>query len=265
VRWLSYRPAPTAIVRALHLQSPARRLYYRLFRAERNVVTAQCAGLSALFHASDPQEFRTIELAVLSERAMLEAVLSTLHPGDVFWDIGSNRGLFAIFAAQRVGPHGRVYAFEPESDTFDKLTANLQLNESSNVQPLRIALSDHRGSGSLIRASREGLSQGSRLGEDGVDTERVELVDGDGLSLSVPEAVKIDVEGHEYAVVRGMRRTLSQPRCRAVFCEIHPDRLPPGIDQDALCALIRELGFQEITVQQRGSELQATALKRGSA
>src|SRR2546425_426948 len=96
VRQLSYQPALAALVRALHLQAPARRAYYWLFRQEGGAAQLRCSGLAARFHAPNPQEFRTIELAMTSERSTLESLLSALNPGDVFWDIGSNRGLFAV-------------------------------------------------------------------------------------------------------------------------------------------------------------------------
>ena len=120
VRRLSYNPVLAAVVRGLGVQRAARQSYYWLFREERDVIQLECGGISAWFHAADAQEFRTVELALLSEHNTLESLLSTLRPGDVFWDIGSNRGLFAVFAAKRVGGDGMVFAFEPESSCQDR-------------------------------------------------------------------------------------------------------------------------------------------------
>jgi hypothetical protein len=44
---------------------------------------------------------------------MVWSVLSNVDGGDTFLDVGSNLGLFTIFAAKFVGPEGAVFAFEP--------------------------------------------------------------------------------------------------------------------------------------------------------
>ena len=49
-----------------------------------------------------------------------------LRPGDTVFDVGANIGLFALFAAERCGSHGKVYAFEPLPETFDALRYNVE-------------------------------------------------------------------------------------------------------------------------------------------
>src|SRR5437879_3937805 len=74
-----------------------------------------------------------------TERKFVNAFL---RPGDVFVDVGANIGLFTLVAALRVGSTGRVFAFEPTSETFERLVANVRLNKFTNVSPHRVALSD---------------------------------------------------------------------------------------------------------------------------
>jgi FkbM family methyltransferase len=251
-----------AVVRRLGVQRAARRSYYWLFGGEGDVIQLRCGGISARFHAADAQEFRTVELALLSERSTIESLLSTLRPGDVFWDVGSNRGLFAIFAAKRVGSDGMVFAFEPESTCHAKLVANVHLNRLENVRALQCALSDRQGEGALTRAQDTQLSQGSRLVDvRSDDTDTVEVTTADSLNLPPPHVVKIDVEGHEYQALRGSQQVLSHPACRAIFCEVHVDRQPAGVSADAVRALIRSFGFAEVERHERGTELQIVGLK----
>ena len=68
----------------------------------------------------------------------------------------------------------------------------------------------------------------------------------------MPRLVKIDVEGAEYGVIRGLSGTLSHPSCRMVCCEIHPPLLPSGVTQDAVLALLRDLGFDKMEVREFG-------------
>src|SRR5262249_50498938 len=73
-----------------------------------------------------------------------------LRSGDVFVDVGANIGLFTLIAADRVGPTGKVIAFEPTSTTFDRLLRNVRLNRFSNVQCVKSALSDRSGELDLV-------------------------------------------------------------------------------------------------------------------
>ena len=56
-----------------------------------------------------------------------------LRPGDVVWDIGANVGFFALLAARRVAPGGRVHAFEPLPDNLRWLRRHLELNPELEV------------------------------------------------------------------------------------------------------------------------------------
>src|SRR5215510_12901685 len=74
-----------------------------------------------------------------TERAFLN---HCLRPGDVFVDVGANIGLFTLIAASRVGPAGRVVAFEPTGVTYTRLIYNARLNGFSKASCVNAALSD---------------------------------------------------------------------------------------------------------------------------
>ena len=68
-----------------------------------------------------------------------------LRAGDVFIDIGSNIGLFALSASNIVGGVGKVYAFEPGPETFLVLTENIALNKFTNILPFQCGISNEEG------------------------------------------------------------------------------------------------------------------------
>jgi len=85
-------------------------------------------ALRLFFQLGTPHELRCVEGTWFSEKAMLAKVLSSLRPGDVFLDVGSNLGLFTIFAGKQVGPDGAVLAFEPEANAHERLLENIRVN-----------------------------------------------------------------------------------------------------------------------------------------
>jgi FkbM family methyltransferase len=152
-----------------------------------------------------------------NEFAFLAGVL---EEGMTFLDIGANEGFFTIFAAARVGDGGRVLAFEPSSREFERLSANISLNEFNWITPIRKAVADRTGKATLKIAEREHEGQNT-LGDfvwkvQACADEEVELVTLDETiaeqSLESVDVVKIDVEGAELRVLQGARRMLEEFR-----------------------------------------------------
>lgn len=126
------------------------------------------------------------------------------------------------------------------------------MNGLANVRMFRKALGDREETANLYVGKVVGnisLIPHAIVGgnEDSCDRERVEVVRGDAFveqeRLPVPRAVKIDVEGYEYSVLRGLRNTLSQRGCEVVCCEIHPRFLPTGVTVGDVRELLRSYGF----------------------
>lgn len=161
------------------------------------------------------------------ETAVQEAMVRHLGPGGVFYDIGANLGFFSLLGAHLVGlDRGRVYAFEAAPDNARAIRANAELNGIPNVTVIDKAVSSCSGMGRLQVVDDQSWSKLEEYGEHPL-TERVidvELVAIDELlragELEPPNAVKIDVEGAEIAVLGGMRETLERHR-PAVICELH--------------------------------------------
>lgn len=149
------------------------------------------------------------------------ALAKHLKPGGVCYDVGANVGFHVLIAAKVVGPHGRVYAFEPLPENISALKRNIDLNGLSNVEVIEAAVSDRDGSAQLEIGTS---SVDPRLIEHrqcpSTDQIAVRVMRLDNAGLKPPNLVKIDAEGAEFAVVAGMRRLLAEYR-PVVLCELH--------------------------------------------
>ena len=268
---LTYRPEVLKPIQKLGLSSVLRRAYFHFAKPSSGILETEIAGVKAQFYARTPEELRILESAggAGGEERVLNALVQFLKPGDVAMDIGANVGLYTVLLARTVGSQGLVIACEPGSRNFEHLDENLKLNGLTNVRLFRKALGDTPGEAKLyastvIGNSSLGGKNGSGAGED------VEVIEGDRLivteSLPVPRAIKVDVEGFEYAVLRGLERTMRDQACQFVTCEVHPSLLPEGVEPAMILRLLEACGFAHIQSHLRWDKtFHVVAQKNGGA
>jgi FkbM family methyltransferase len=136
-----------------------------------------------------------------------------VQPGQVVIDIGANVGVYALSLARRVGPKGRVWAFEPATDTAALLAEGIAANGSTWVQLVRQAVSDHTGMAWLQKPGHPELhSLAPSVPEAGAinDQDRGEEVEVTTLDASLHrfgwqhvDILKIDAEGEEERILAG--------------------------------------------------------------
>jgi FkbM family methyltransferase len=256
---LTYRPELIAVASWLGLRGILRNWYYRWSRPPDGILQIQAAGITAEFCVHTPEELRMLGKAESGhwEQDVLEFLVHKLSDGGVVYDIGSNIGLYAIFLAKAVGDKGQVIAFEPEAQSHRRLQENLELNALKNVRTFQVALGDYKGEAKLYFSDGDLLFANLiRPRHKNITYQVVKVLEGDRLreteNLPCPRVVKIDVEGFEYAVMRGLRATLSDPSCEIVSCEVHPTLLPPKVKERQLLQLLRSLGFGRIDIHRWG-------------
>ena len=186
----------------------------------------------------DVTEFTTSPLYfgnVPYEPKTTEYLRQHLRPGAVFADVGANHGYFTILAAALVGEGGHVFAFEPNPPVYDQLITHVRLNGfERRVVPLQQALADATSERTRLFVSQFGGNSGlssltpaaSTIAEGGLSPERAILVRTETFDrwlatsgVGRVDLVKIDTEGSEAQVVRGMSDALQARRVGAVVCE----------------------------------------------
>jgi FkbM family methyltransferase len=154
------------------------------------------------------------------------AMLESVRPGDVVWDVGANVGLYSKMFAERAGAEGRVFAYEPSPINLERLRGAVQALDNVTVLPLGLGDSEKVVS---FEQGADALGATSRVIENAPTDEaqgiRIRIVRGDDLiaagAAAPPNVIKIDTEGYELDVLLGLARTLSNERLRLLCIEVH--------------------------------------------
>ena len=194
------------------------REFLRALRPHSVIATGHAAGLQFVAKGADPQF-----LLGTYETPIQEALASSLSEGDVFYDVGANVGFFSLIAARAVGSAGRAYAFEPVPQNVATIKRNVELNGLNMVDILPFAVGAACGEARLLLARHIGGAALESAGEppDMRGAMTVTVVSLDDIvaerQLRPPSVIKIDVEGAELDVLRGMPIILREQRPMLIY------------------------------------------------
>jgi FkbM family methyltransferase len=193
------------------------------------------------FRCQNYTEFARCMKMFLKEPGTCEWIKTQVEPGEVFYDIGANIGVYTVLAAQRVGPSGKVFAFEPHSATFARLLETISMNRlSGTVTACNFALHERQGFYPFHYDSAEAGSSQSQLmpqlsnqgGGNAAKASELKFSASIDSLMAVegflpPDHVKIDVDGNELLILRGMHALLSNRRHpKSIQVEINADQRP---------------------------------------
>jgi FkbM family methyltransferase len=196
----------------------------------------------------------------LFEPNELKLVARLLQPGMSVIDVGANIGLYSILAAMRTGPNGRVWAFEPSSESSNRLERNLRLNNCNTVEVVRLALSDTISAASLI--SDQGFGDAYRYvradapPSDG-EVVKVTTLDAWAAANSVGpiDFLKVDIEGGEYKMFLGAKEFLSSSPGLVIMFECERDwSSRAGWKPEDLFEFMKSLGLKLFAWQSRSGQ-----------
>lgn len=184
----------------------------------------------------------------------IEYLERSLRPDDVFIDAGANLGEFTIAAAGRL-TQGRVIAFEPQEAIRRHLQTSVAMNKFSNVTVLPYCLGAADGDGSLFEVEEywhaglrnEGLSTQFPRAGVGTRARAISLRALDQLvetlMLERIDWMKIDVEGAEWAVLRGAEKSLQKFKPNMLLEIDHQNFKAAGYTAKDLLAWLGEMGY----------------------
>jgi FkbM family methyltransferase len=214
---------------------------------------AQVAGGFEMF--IDPKDDLDQEFYLGTfEPAMRWLIREFVQAGDTCLDIGAQKGYVSLTMARAVGHTGRVFSFEADARAAEQFRANVNRANQQSIHLLQCALGEQEGTCTFVLSNVLGWS--SRFPNEVAKTaiqqtvevqmhtldsmvEREEVLIGpDKLSF-----IKLDVEGSEPYVIRGMRKLLSTAR-PLIFLEVNYESLgAAGSSAHELQTLLQDSGY----------------------
>ncbi len=177
----------------------------------------------------------------ISPEPEFDALSKFARKGDWVIDIGANIGHYTIKLSNLVGEKGRVIAFEPIPSTFTRLSENTSYSKYKNITLINTAVSDKAA---LVGMSIPNFTTGLKnYYQASISSEHKET-DTSVLTLSIDELhisnkislIKIDAEGHEPIVFRGMYNLIERDRpvliVETVTDEIRDHLIQLGYSED---------------------------------
>lgn len=185
----------------------------------------------------------------------------SLKEGATAVDIGTNIGYYTIIAGKKIGPRGKVFAYEPNRDSFNLLKQNIEINNFCNVTPVNIALSDSLGK----RVLYFGDNKCTHSFADNRKTGKNEIVATDTLDNSLKkygspkiDVLKMDIEGAEILALEGMAETIKRSPGLAIFTELYPKAIRRlGRSPVEFLEKMRDFGFSISVIDEDRKDLVA--------
>ena len=170
----------------------------------------------------------SLELILSGKWEKFEASLfeQNIKPGNIVIDIGAHIGYYTLIAAKRVGPKGKVYAFEPLPKNFELLKKNVEVNGYKNVVLVNKAVSNKNGKSKLFLSN-----------EDNFGDQRIYDPEGNRRSTSIRtikldtffknkekriNVIKMDIQGSEVKALTGASEVLRKNKKMKILTEFWP-------------------------------------------
>lgn len=198
--------------------------------------------------------------------------MDQFKPGDVMFDVGGNVGMYSVYAGKISG--ARVFSFEPESQNYAELNRNIFLNElNGRVTAYNLAASNSFELSTLFLShfcpgfshhdfgenrwdkdmdlGHTVLKRDDRL-EQGCTSIVIDDVIAQGF-FPQPHHIKVDVDGFEWKVVEGARKTLQSPGLKTVLIETD-NKIPESV---AIIDIMKSMGWKFSYDQMRVNQHEA--------
>ena len=161
------------------------------------------------------------------EKEVLNFVVKNINQKSIFLDVGANEGIFSIIASKK-NINGKTYAFEPQKLLISVIKKNLRVNQIKNCKIINAGLGSgnfksyinlypdlNTGASSIIRPYRFSNKKQS------INISSLDYFIKKNNIIGKIDLIKIDVEGYEIQVIKGMKNLLKNNRIKNILVDYH--------------------------------------------
>lgn len=223
-------------------------LYYWLYSKLRpsKLIIREIQGSKMYLNLKDYGLSKQLVLNGIREPECTRIMKKELEKGMVIAEIGANIGYYALLEASIIGEKGKIYAIEPFPSNFDLLQKNIKLNSYDKIiESYNIAISNYSGKEKLYVTSKHNLCNMLATEADEFVEVKTETLDNFIENKQKPDLIRMDIEGFEYYVIEGMKKTMKQCNSCKMFIEVHPYQMDQkDLDFKKPIKTIFDLGFK---------------------
>lgn len=215
-----------------------------LTMGEEKVRVEEISNLWMYLNAVDVGVSHALILKKTFEPLEVNLFKKIVKKGIKFIDVGANLGYYTLFVANLIGDKGRVFAFEPDPYNFSLLLKSIKSNGFNNIECFNKAVAEKNGKLNLS-LSLDLLGDHNAITDSEREVIKVDKVTLDSiLQKEKIDLIKIDVQGTEELVLKGMRKIVSINKDIIVMCEFCPDLiLASNLDPQGFISTVKELGL----------------------
>ena len=163
------------------------------------------------------------------EKSEAKVMEEKIKGGNIVVDVGANIGLHTLNMARIVGNTGQVFAFEPDPSNFKILGKNVKVNNYKNIILEQKAVGDKHGRATLYQSDNPGMHrifpQTKAKGQVQVELTSLDKYFIDSNLVDKINFIKIDVEGLEFSVLKGMENILKNNKKIKILFEFMPKNI----------------------------------------
>ncbi len=181
------------------------------------------------------------------------------------FDVGANVGVWTVLMS-KFNPSARIHSFEPNSTTFNLLEVNVKENSCRNVTLINAAASDREGTalfqvppsasifGRIVPTEQPIDDDARFLNAKASQVLCLRLADYcRRAGIAMIDFMKMDIEGHELAALRGLEPFLSERRVRSMYVEtIETNHTRAGSSLSAFVQFVNDCGYELWTINEQG-------------
>lgn len=205
-------------------------LKFIYLRSNKGEIIKKIHGNPMILDLNDLGISRELALYGEHEHNSTNEVKKLVKPGMRILEVGANIGYYAVLETKLAGENGYLYAFEPSPFNFNLLKRNIELNEIKNAEIYQKAAGAENERSKFFVANKSNLS--SFIKRDDMDMYHngkiidVEIIKlDDYLKDKEVDFIRMDVEGYEKEILKGLEMTMQTKHPKHFFIEIHSDLL----------------------------------------